>query len=68
MAKLKPSTLQIRKMPSDLFGRVNAMAELLELDRDDWVKDVLRDAVKGLESVQINVKKAWDERHNKRSA
>jgi len=56
--QLVPKTrkFQIPKFPSDLLGRVNAYAELVEINRDEWVANVLREKTQDLEEVQKRLK------------
>jgi hypothetical protein len=53
----KKSTLQLRKLPPDLLGRVNAYIELLGVDREDFFKDLLDDLTKELKPVQTQIRK-----------
>jgi hypothetical protein len=48
--------------PSDLLGRINARAEELEMDRDDFVTELLRQEMERWEIVQKEVKKWWESR------
>jgi hypothetical protein len=53
----KKSTLQLRKLPPDLLGRVNAYIELLGVDREDFFKELLDDLTKELKPVQAQIRK-----------
>lgn len=58
----KKSTFQLRKLPPDLLGRVNAYVELLGVDREKFFEDMLDDMTKELKSVQQSVRKSYDAR------
>jgi len=53
---VKKSKLQVRNFPSDLLGRVNAYANLVEIDRDEWIKKLLTEKTKELEDIQRQLK------------
>jgi hypothetical protein len=53
----KKSTLQLRKLPPDLLGRVNAYIELLGVDREDFFCEMLDDLTKELKPVQEKLRK-----------
>ena len=46
------SRLYLRGLPSGLLGRVNAAAELLDMERDKWVIQVLERETSVLEQPQ----------------
>lgn len=56
----KKSTLQLRKLPPDLLGRVNAYIELLGVDREDFFRDLLDDLTKELKPVQTKLRKDYE--------
>jgi hypothetical protein len=56
----KKSTLQLRKLPPDLLGRINAYIELLGVDREDFFRDLLDDLTKELKSVQVKLRKDYE--------
>jgi hypothetical protein len=62
----KKSTLQLRKLPPDLMGRVNAYIELLGVDREDFFKELLDDLTKELKPVQEKVRKNFEGRKSPR--
>jgi hypothetical protein len=45
--------------PSDLLGRINATAELLEMDRDEFVAELLRQDMEQMEPMQKEVRDWW---------
>lgn len=56
----KKSTLQLRKLPPDLLGRVNAYIELLGVDREDFFRDLLDDLTKELKTVQTKLTRDYE--------
>jgi len=52
----KKSTLQLRKLPPDLLGRVNAYIELLGMDREEFFEQLLDDLTKELKPVQEKIR------------
>jgi hypothetical protein len=56
----KKSTLQLRKLPPDLLGRVNAYIELLGVDREDFFREMLDDLTKELKPVQEKLRKTHE--------
>jgi hypothetical protein len=50
--------LQIRKCPTDLLARINAMAELSGVSREQFVIECLDDATKELKPIQEKRKQA----------
>lgn len=48
--------------PSDLLGRINARAEELEMDRDEFVTELLRQEMERWEANQQAVRKWWESR------
>jgi hypothetical protein len=62
MAGKKDRTiLYVRGLPSGLLGRINARAEELELDRDQFVIKLLERVLKRFEERQRETKKWWNE-------
>lgn len=55
----KKATLQLRKLPPDLLGRVNAYIELLGMDREDFFKELLENLTKELKPVQEKVRQGY---------
>lgn len=51
--------LQIRDCPADLLGRVNGIAELAEVDRDELVIYWLRLATKETELLQDQLRRKY---------
>ena len=51
-----------RGFPSDLLGRINARAEELEMDRDEFVTELLRQEMERWEGNQEAVRKWWESR------
>jgi hypothetical protein len=58
----KKSTLQLRKLPPDLLGRVNAYIELLGVDREEFFRELLDDLTKELRPVQEKVRRSYEAR------
>jgi hypothetical protein len=56
----KKSTLQLRKLPPDLLGRVNAYIELLGVDREKFFEELLDELTKELKPVQEKVRKNYE--------
>jgi hypothetical protein len=56
----KKSTLQLRKLPPDLLGRVNAYIELLGIDREDFFRDLLDDLTKDLKPIQERLRRTHE--------
>ena len=56
----KKSTLQLRKLPPDLLGRVNAFIELLGVDREVFFRDLLDELTKELKPVQAAIKTKYE--------
>jgi hypothetical protein len=56
----KKSTLQLRKLPPDLLGRVNAYIELLGADREKFFEDLLDELTKELKIVQEKVRRSHE--------
>jgi hypothetical protein len=63
----KKSTLQLRKLPPDLLGRVNAYIELLGVDREDFFREMLDDLTKELKPVQDKLRKAHEAKKLKKA-
>lgn len=45
--------------PAELLGRINAAAELLQMDRDDFVTELLRLEMEILEKIQKETQAWW---------
>jgi hypothetical protein len=56
----KKSTMQLRKLPPDLLGRVNAYIELLGVDREKFFEELLDDLTKELKPVQEKVRRGYE--------
>jgi hypothetical protein len=61
----KKSTFQLRKLPPDLLGRVNAYVELLGVDREKFFEELLDDLTKELRPVQEKIRKGNEARKAK---
>lgn len=55
-------TLQIRKISQSLFGRIKAAADLVGVERDEWVITILEDEVRRLEKSQEEFKREWQQK------
>jgi len=53
--------------PPDLLGRINARAEELEMDRDEFITEMLRQEMQRWEANQEAVKKWWELRTKPKS-
>jgi hypothetical protein len=56
----KKSTFQLRKLPPDLLGRVNAYVDLLGMDREKFFEELLDELTKELKPVQEKVRKTHE--------
>jgi hypothetical protein len=56
----KKSKLQVRKFPPELLGRVNAYAELVGINRDEWITKLLAEKTRELEDIQRQLKQKHD--------
>jgi hypothetical protein len=53
------SILYVRGLPKGLLGRINARAEELDLDRDEFVADLLMRVLKRFEKPQEETRDWW---------
>ena len=64
-SKGERSILYVRGLPSGLLGRINGLAENLELDRDEFVIELLKQDVERWEKTQQDMRKWWQSRLKK---
>jgi hypothetical protein len=60
--KSERSILYVRGLPSGLLGRINGLAENLEMDRDEFVIELLRQDVERWEKTQQEMRDWWQSR------
>lgn len=53
--------------PSDLLGRINAAANLLERDRDEFLVELLQQDMEEMEPMQKAVREWWNRRAKQKS-
>ena len=60
MKKKSTSLFQLRKLPPDLVGRVNAYVELLGMDREKFFEELLDDLTKELKQPQDRIRRSYE--------
>ena len=71
--KVKKTSLFVRcsqrekGFPSDLLGRINAAAELLEMDRDEFLVELLGQDMEQMEPMQKATREWWNLRKKPKS-
>ena len=56
----KKSTFQLRKLPPDLLGRVNAYVELIGVDRETFFAELFDEVTKDLRPMQEKVRRSYE--------
>jgi hypothetical protein len=61
----KKSTFQLRKLPPEILGRINAYIELLGVDREDFFKELMDDLTKDLKPFQEKIRRAHETKRSR---
>jgi len=64
--KKEKGALYVRGFPSGLLGRINGTAEYLEIDRNEFVIELLRQDMEMIETLQTKAKEWWASRKEPR--